>query len=373
MIIGMPHETHGHEHRVGLTPFAVSKLTDLGHTVLIERGAGEDAHFSDTRYERAGGQILYSSEEVLRRSELVCCVGRLDREQVGYLMPGATVTGFQHLAVAGPEIVNPMRDREITLIGYELVEDGSGEAPILVPFSEMAGHMVMQLAGRYLQNEEGGRGILLGAVPCVAPATVLVLGAGRVGHAVARHAHLAGAHVIVMDSVVGKLRRLHDETNGQIVTILAGSDRLDKYTSIADVICGSVLIPGGRSPFLVSEDMVREMKQGSVIVDVSIDQGGCVETSRPSTLADPVFERHGVIHYCVPNMTSNIARTASRALASAALPYLVALAERGPMAALRENKGLAAGAYMVKGELVHRRVGDTLDIPVTPIERLLGE
>jgi len=373
MIIGMPHETWGYEHRVGLTPFAISKLTDLGHTVIVEHGAGEDAHFSDTRYERAGAQIVYSSEEVLRRSELVCCIGRLDREQTQYLMPGATVCGFQHLAVAGPEIVNPMRDREITLIGYELIQDGSGEAPILVPFGEMAGHMVLQIAARYLQNGEGGRGILLGAVPCVAPPTVLVLGAGRVGHAVARHALAAGAHVIVMDSDVGKLRRLHDETSGQVVTIVAGSERLDKYTAIADVICGAVLIPGGRSPFLVSEDMVREMKPGSVIVDVSIDQGGCVETSRPTTLADPVFERHGVLHYCVPNMTSNVARTASRALASAALPYLVQLAQRGPSGALRDIPGLAAGCYMFKGELVQRQVGDTLDIPVTPIERLLGE
>lgn len=373
MIIGMPHETRGHEHRVGLTPFAVSKLTGLGHTVVVERGAGEDAHFSDTHYQRAGAQIVYSSEEVLRRSALVCCVGRLDREQAQFLTRGATVCGFQHLAVAGPEVVGPMRDREVTLIGYELVEDGSGEAPILVPFSEMAGHMVLQIAARYLQTEEGGRGILMGAVPCVAPPTVLVLGAGRVGHAVARHALMAGAHVIVMDSDVGKLRRLHDETNGQVVTIVAGSDRLDRFTSIADVICGSVLIPGGRSPFLVSEDMVREMKQGSVIIDVSIDQGGCIETSRPTTLADPVFETHGVLHYCVPNMTSNIARTASRALASAALPYLIELAERGPENALRDDRGLAAGCYMFKGELVHRRVGDSLDIPVTPIERLLGE
>jgi alanine dehydrogenase len=373
MIVGVPREAHGLEHRAGLTPFAVHRLSSLGHTVVVERGVGDDAHFTDADYQNSGAQILYTGEEILRRSDLLCCVGRLDREQASMLRPGATVCGFQHMAVAGPETVGPLRDREATLIGYELIEDGSGEAPVLVPFSEMAGHMVLQIAARYLQNGEGGRGILLGSVPCVAPPTVLVLGAGRVGHAVTRHALQAGAHVVVIDTDVGKLRRLHDETNGHVVTIVAGSDRLEKFTAIADVIIGAVLIPGGRAPFVVSEEMVREMKQGSVIVDVSIDQGGCIETSRPTTLADPVFERHGVVHYCVPNMTSNVARTASRALASAALPYLIEIAQNGTESALRENPGLAAGAYLYKGELVHRRVGDTLDMPVTPIERLLGD
>ena len=373
MIVGVPREQRGFEHRAGLSPFAVSRLSKLGHTVVVERGAGDDARFSDADYQNAGAQILYSGEEVLRRSQLLCCVGRLDREQVSMLPEGATVCGFQHLAIASPEIIGLLREHKATLIGYELIEDAQGDAPVAIPFSEMAGHMILQLAARYLQNEEGGRGILFGSVPCVAPPTVLILGAGRVGSAVARHALAAGTHVIVIDAEVGKLRQLHHETGGQLVTVVAGTDRLEKFTSIADVIVGAVHIPGGRTPFLVSEDMVRGMKKGSVIVDVSIDQGGCVETGRPTTLAEPIFVRHGVIHYCVPNMTANVARTASRALASAALPYLIALAQNGTREAFRADRGLAAGAYLFEGELVHPRVGDALGLPVTPIEHLLGE
>ena len=371
MIVGVPHEEHGQEHRVGLSPFAVTRLAQLGHTVLVERGAGDAAHFRDTHYQDAGATIVYSGEEILRRSELVCCVARLTPEQTTMLQPGATVLGFQHLAVAPIEQVHTLHTRGITLIGYELIEDAAGDLPVLAPFTEMAGHMVLQLASRYLQAEEGGRGILLGSVPCVAPPTVLILGAGRVGQAVAHHALSMGVHTIVIDSDVTKLRRLHDSTAGRVVTVVAGDDRLEKYTSIADVVVGAVLIPGGRAPFVVSEDMVKGMKQGSVIIDVSIDQGGCVETSRPTSLADPVFVAHGVTHYCVPNMTANVPRTASRALASAALRYLVAIAEHGVADAVRADRGLARGVFLYRGNLVQERVGDLLGLPVTPIEKLL--
>ena len=373
MIIGVPREEHGQEHRVGLSPFAVSRLTELGHDVLVERDAGHDARFLDAHYEEAGAHIVYSSEEVLRRSDLVCCVGRLTPSDTTMLQPGATVLGFQHLAVAPTEQIQALREQEITLIGYELVRDDKGEFPVLLPFSEMAGHMVLQQAARFLQTEEGGRGILLGAVPCVAPPTVLVLGAGRVGHAVAHHAVAAGCHTIVIDADVSALRALHDHTGGKVVTILAESDRLEKYTAIADVVVGAVLIPGGRAPFVIREDMVRGMKHGSVIVDVSIDQGGCVETSRPTSIEDPVFTAHGVIHYCVPNMTANVPRTASRALASAALPYITAIAELGVDGALRADRGLADGTYLFRGDLVHRRVGEPLGLEVTPIQQLLED
>jgi alanine dehydrogenase len=372
MIIGVPRETGRDEHRVGLSPFAVSRLTQLGHAVVIEKDAGNGAHFYDRDYQRAGAQTVYSLEEVYRRSDVVCRVSDPGIEESRMLKPGTVVFGFQHLAVAPRELLDCLREQQVTLVGYELIVDDEGESPVLLPFSEMAGQMVIQLASRYLQNEEGGRGILMGSVPAVAPPTVLILGAGRVGHAAARDALHCGAHTIVIDSDMGKLRRIHDEFHGNVVTIAAGTDRLEKFTSIADVVVGAVLIPGGRAPFVVSEEMVKGMKQGSVIIDVAIDQGGCVETSRPTTLADPTYVVHGVVHYCVPNMTANVARTASRALASAALPYIVDLVTKGERAAFQSNPGLRAGIYLHRGVLVNRTIGETFGVEAQSIDRLLA-
>jgi alanine dehydrogenase len=373
MIVGVPREKHGNEHRVGLSPFAVSRLSGLGHGVLVEKGAGADAHLRDADYQNAGARIVYSGEEVLRRSDLVCSVARLTPEEAAVVQPGAVVSAFQHLAVAGPEYIHSLAEREVTCIAYELLEDSHGELPIRLPFSEMAGHMVLQVAAQYLSIENGGRGIMLGAVPTVAPPTVLILGAGQLGAAAARHAVAAGAHTIVIDHDVARLRVVHDETNGHAVTIVADSDRLERYTAIADVVIGAVHIPGGRAPFIVSRDMVRGMKQGSVIVDAAIDQGGCIETSRPTSLADPVFESDGVIHYCVPNMTASVPRTASRALASAALPYLVQIAEGGLDNALRRDAGLAAGVVLYRGMQVHPRIAAAVGAEPRPLASLLEE
>ncbi|MGD2114136.1 MAG: alanine dehydrogenase [Acidobacteriota bacterium] len=371
MIIGVPRETHRHEHRAGLTPSAVGRLTRLGHSVVIERGVGGDAHFADRDYERAGAQIVYNREEAYRRAEVVCRVGLLDPEDLDLLRPGSTICAFHHLAVTPRETVKRLMELELTLVGYEVVADRDGSLPVLVPFSEMAGQMAVHTAAHLLQNEAGGRGILLGEVPGVPPPTVLVLGAGTVGTAAARQASAAGAHVIVVDAELRRLRRLSAAVPG-VVTAVAGLDRLERFTAIADVVVGAVLVPGGRAPFLVTEDMVRAMKQGSVIIDVSIDQGGCVETSRPTTLGDPTFRVHGVTHYCVPNMTADIPRTASRALASAALPAVTLLAERGVDRALREEPGLARGAYLYRGALVHPRAAEALDLLLTPLEEALA-
>jgi alanine dehydrogenase len=237
----------------------------------------------------------------------------------------------------------------------------------------MAGQMGVQLGAQCLNIEFGGRGILLGTVPGVPPPTVLILGAGMVGRTAARVALASGAHVIVIDEDLRKLEYLNNDSNGQVVTVIAGFDRLEKYTSIADVVIGAVLIPGGRAPFLVTESMVQGMKQGSVVIDISIDQGGCVETSRPTTIDHPTFVKHGVVHYCVPNMTANIARTASRALASSAIPYLLPIAGKGIDAALRDDPGLASGAYLYRGKLVNAMLGETLGVEATPIEKLLRE
>jgi len=373
MVIGVPTETHSDEHRVGLNPFAVGRLAHHGHTVVVEKSAGLAAHFEDRAFEEAGARIVYGAEEVYRRSDLVCQVGQLTARELGLLRPGAIVASFHHLAVLRREMVEGLMALETTLIGYEVIRDRGGDLPVLYPLSEMAGQMAVHLAANYLQKEAGGRGVLLGTVPGIAPPTVVILGAGTAGRSAARQALASGAHVIVLDADMHKLQVVHREFVGRAVTAVPSRRRLEQYTRIADVLVGAVLIPGARAPFVITEAMVVAMKPGSVILDLSIDQGGCVETSRPTTLRDPVFVAHGVLHYCVPNMTANIPRTASRALANTALPYLVELAGEGLDATLRNDPGLAAGVYLYRGKMVNASVGEALGLPVIPLVDLLQE
>ncbi len=371
MIIGVPKELHRHEHRVGLTPLATNRLVQQGQTVLVEKEAGLTAHFSDRDYQKVGAQIVYDTEEVYKRADLVCRVGVIASKELQLMKPETIICGFLHLAVATREVAARLMDLKSTLIGYEIIRDAAGDLPVLVPFSEMAGHMAVHIAAHYLQNESGGRGVLIGNVAGIPPATVLILGAGTVGGTAARQALASGAHVIIMDADLAKLRSLNRELGGQAVTVMGDLDFLERYTAIADVVIGGVLIPGGRAPFVVTEDMVKAMKPGSVIIDASIDQGGCVETSRPTTLDHPTFVAHDVVHYCVPNMTANIARTSSRALANASLPFVLELAGNGLDAALRSDPGLAAGIYMYKGKIVNERAGATLGLAATPLHHLL--
>jgi alanine dehydrogenase len=372
MVIGVPKEIHRHEHRVGLSPFAVHQLVTEGHTVFVEQGAGLAAHFTDQDFEKAGAQIVYGRREPYHRADLVCRVGRPSTEELELLKPGGVIIAFQHLAVIPKANVDRFMELGTTLIGYEVIRDADGHSPVLAPFSEMAGQMTIPVAAHFLQAEKGGRGILIGNVPGVPPATVLVLGAGTVGVTAARNALYDGAHVVMMDHDMGKLRKASNELLGRVVTLLATEERLHRHTSIADVVIGAILIPGERAPFLVTEEMVKNMKPGSVILDVSIDQGGCVETSRLATLDRPTFVQHGVVHYCVPNMTANVPRTASRVLATAALPYVEALANKGVKEALRDDPGLAAGVFTFEGHLVHQGIGEHWDIPVNNLNDLLG-
>jgi alanine dehydrogenase len=373
MFIGVPRETHRLEHRVGLSPYAVSRLSHYGHTVIVEKEAGLTARFSDSEYEAVGAQIVFSSEEAYKRADLICRVGVLSKEELDLLKPGLIICAFHHLAVTPREDVERLSELETTIIGYEIIEDQQGGHPILAPMSEMAGQMAVHVAAHYLQNSAGGRGILLGNVPGVAPPTVLILGAGSVGYTAARHALASGAHVIVVDEDLTKLRTLSRDFAGQVVTAVAGMKQLGRLTSIADVVIGAILVPGAHAPILVTEEMVKAMKVGSVILDLSIDQGGCVETSRPTTLDDPTFIVHDVIHYCVPNMTANVARTASRALANAVLPTLKNVMRNGLGGALADDAGLAAGVYMYKGKMVNEKVGAILGVPTTPLADLVDE
>jgi len=373
MFIGVPRETHRHEHRVGLNPSAGARLSREGHTVFVESRAGERAHFSDQDYQAVGAQIVYSPDEAYQRADIVCRVGTLAPAELELIRPGSAICAFHHLAVTPREMVDKLLEAEVTLIGYEIIRDAEDDLPVLVPFSEMGGRMAVQLAAYYLQAETEGRGVLMGIVPGVPPPTVLILGAGTVGRWAARQALASGAHVIVLDADLRKLRDVNQEFGGQAVTMLTSMLRLERYTAIADVVIGAVLLPGERAPFLVTEAMVKAMKPGAVILDISIDQGGCVETSRPTTIEDPVFSVHKVLHYCVPNMTANVPRTATRVLANAALPYILGIANSGLEQALRSDPGLAAGGYAYGGKMVNRKVAKALGVEAASLEQMLRE
>lgn len=371
MIIGVPRETHRHEHRVGLNPHGVTRLINCGHSVYVERNAGKTAHFSDEDYVEAGARIVYDPVEVYSRADMVCRFGMLNQEEVGFLKRDSIVCAFHHLAVMPKEIINRLVELKTTLIGYEIIRDDEGDLAALTPLSELAGQMAVDTAAKLLCHESGGRGILLGTVPGLPPATVVILGAGTVGRAAARQAAMRGAHVIVIDSDLRKLRAIAHELGSRVVTAVGGLARFERYTAIADVLIGAVLIPGGRSPLLVTENMVRAMKPGSVIIDVSIDQGGCVETSRPTTVDSPTFRVHDVVHHCVPNMTADIPRTASRAMADGALPFIRKIADMGIRRALLQDPGLAMGAYMYRGEMVNNVAAETLGIEPVSLADLL--
>ena len=371
MVIGVPREIHRLEHRVGLTPFAVSQLCAEGHTVYVESGAGDEAYFTDTDFQDAGAHIVYGPEEPYHRADLVCRVSRPSTQELDLLKPGGVIAAFQHLAVIPRENMDRFMELGLTLIGYELIQDEAGDFPVLNPFSEMAGHMAIPLASHYLQAEKGGRGILIGNVPGVPPATVLIIGAGTVGTAAARSALGDGAHVLVVDDDMAQLRALSRELIGRPHTTIATAERLARYSRIADVVIGAVLVPGERAPYLITEEMVKNMKQGSVILDISIDQGGCIETSRPTTLDRPTFIQHGVVHYCVGNMTANVPRTASRVLTNVALPHVKALAQKGVPSAMRDDLPLASGVYLYKGQMAHKGLGSHFGIPSKQLNDLL--
>jgi alanine dehydrogenase len=370
MIVGIPKETLRHEHRVGLTPFGAARLGELGCAVLVEHDAGRDSHFGDADFEAAGARIVYEPDEIHARADLVCQISRVAPDQAGRMRPGAAVCGFMHAAVMPAETLRALAAREASVLGWEAVEDAGGTHPVRRALSEIAGQLAVQWAGQLLQVEAGGRGIVLGNVPGIAPATCVVLGAGTAGWTAARLALAHRAHVIVLDLEIDKLRGAAENGCEHAVTAVASERNLRRYVPIADVLLGAVAARRGRTPCLVSEDMVASMKPGSVILDLSIDDGGCVETSRPTTLDRPTFKAHGVTHFCVPNMTASVPRTASRAMSLATVPYLARIVRHGFDAAIRADAGLGLGVQLHKGKAVSEAAAAALAVPVVRIDEI---
>ena len=357
MNIGVVKETAICERRVALTPASVRRLVENGHRVLIQHGAGDRSHFPDSAYSLAGASVVFSAAEVIDRSELLVKVERPTPQESAQLHPQQTVMAFFHMALAERTEVQRLLERAITTIGYEIIETPDRRLPVLESISEIAGQMSITVAAHLLRSTSGGRGILLGGAPGIPPAQVVILGAGVVGSWAARTAAASGAMTLVLDNEVYKLRRMLPMAPGA-VTGLADAETVREAVRQADVLIGAVLMHGERTPHLVSRATVESMKRGAVIVDVSIDQGGCVETSRPTTLDDPVFVSHGVLHYCVPNMTADIAHAASAALSNSALPYVLAIASKGVDTALRDHRDLACGVYTSAGRCVNHPLAE---------------
>ncbi|MEW6239913.1 MAG: alanine dehydrogenase [Chloroflexota bacterium] len=367
MNIGIPRERRPFEYRVGLSPAGVEILTQMGQTVFVEHEAGIGAGFRDQDYEKAGARLAYAAEEVFTRADLLLKVARPLKEELDWLRPGMTLAGFLHLASARQDKIDVLLEKKVTAIAYEQIQLPDGSLPVLRPFSQIGGAMTGQIAARFLQNNWGGKGILLGGVPGVPPAEVLILGGGVVGTYAAQAFIGMGAHVTIIDRDETVLRRLYDRFPGA-VTMISTRRNIERATAYADVVVGAVLVPGARVPILVTREMVRAMKPRSLIIDVSIDEGGCVETSRPTAHDHPVYVEEGILHYCVPNMPGVVARTATHAFVNAAVPYIVEIAEHGIEAALRDNPAIEAAVNTHNGELRNmkrltagREVEDGLD------------
>ena len=353
MNICIPKERRDSEYRVGLTPAGVHLLSQAGHTVFIEHEAGLGSGFSDYDYQKSGGQIVYSGEEIYGRADLLLKVVRPTEQEFDWMREGQTLMGFLHLAAGRPGKVEKLLNKNITAIGFEIIQEDTGRLPVLVPLSQVAGRMVPQVAATLSQNNYGGNGFALGGVPGVPPANVVILGGGTVGRMAARTFQGMGATVHLLDNKLETLQEIDQEFNGQISTMVSYDFNIEKVCSFADVIIGAILKPGSPTPVIVTREMVKTLHSRSIIIDLSIDQGGCFETSRPTSHSNPTYLEENVIHYCVPNMTGVLGRTATHALNNASWPFVKEIAQVGVEEALEENSALRKGVYTHNGAIIH--------------------
>ncbi|GAX91869.1 alanine dehydrogenase [Effusibacillus lacus] len=371
MIIGVPKEIKNNENRVAITPAGVEALKNNGHDVYIERSAGLGSGFADEEYTAKGAVILDSAAEVWAKADMVMKVKEPLPEEYGYFREGLILFTYLHLAPE-PELTKALLDKGVVAIAYETIQLEDRSLPLLMPMSEVAGRMAVQIGAQFLEKPYGGKGILLGGVPGVPPAEVVIIGGGVVGTNAAKMALGTGARVTILDINPDRLRYLDDIFGGRLTTVMSNSYNIEQAVRKADLLIGAVLIPGARAPKLVKEYMVQGMSKGSVIVDVAIDQGGSIETiDRVTTHSEPTYEKHGVVHYAVANMPGAVARTSTFALTNVTLSYALQLANKGYKAAIAENKALALGVNIINGKVTYEAVATALGHTYVPLEQAL--
>jgi len=371
MTIGVPKEVKDHESRVGITPAGVKALVEAGHKVLVETGAGDLSAFPDDEYQNAGAEIVGSAYDTWRLADMVVKVKEPVEKEYGYFREGLVLFTYLHLApLTG--LTDALLSKKVTGIAYETVRDRANTLPLLTPMSEVAGRMSVQVGASYLEKEKGGRGVLLGGVPGVPPGNVVIIGGGIVGTNAAKIALGLGAKVTLIDLNLNRLRDLDDIFNGRLHTLASNSYNIARATQEADLVIGGVLIPGAAAPKIVTKEMVSKMRKGAVIVDVAIDQGGCIETAKPTTHSDPSYVVSGVVHYCVTNMPAAVPNTSTLALTNATFPYVLKLAQLGAEAALKADAGFAEGVNTYNGHLTYKAVADNQNREFTPIASLLS-
>jgi alanine dehydrogenase len=370
MRIGVPKEVKADEYRVGMMPVGAETLVKAGHEVFVEASAGVGSGFADEDYVKAGAKIVATHDETFRSADMIVKVKEPQPQEIGLFRPGQIVFTYFHFA-ADQGMLQACLEAEIVAIAYETIRDRAGRLPCLTPMSEIAGKMSIQEGAKYLEKPMMGRGILLGGVPGVAPAHVVILGGGIVGTHAAKVAAGLGAHVALMDINLERLRYLDDVMPSNVETIFSDAHTVREQLRLADLVVGAVLIPGAKAPRLVTRADLVAMKNGSVIVDVAIDQGGCIETSRPTTHQQPTFVVEGVVHYCVTNMPGAVGRTSTIALCNATLPYALKIASKGIETAAMEDPGLADGINLVSGRVTNKAVAESFHMPCEPLRRMM--
>jgi alanine dehydrogenase len=361
MIIGVPKEIKAYENRVGLVPSGVEMLKQHGHTIIVETTAGKGSGFNDEAYIKAGAEIAPSAKDVYGKAEMIVKVKEPIEPEYSLIREGQVLFTYFHFA-ASRELTDAMIKTKCIAIAYETVQRNDGSLPLLIPMSEVAGRMAAHEGSKYLERAMGGRGILLGGVPGTAPAEVLVLGGGIVGTNAAKIAAGLGARVVIMDTNLYRLRYLDDVMPKNVITMMSNPYTIREVSKTADLVIGGVLIPGAKAPKLITRDMLKDMKEGAVLVDVAIDQGGCFETSKPTTHEDPTYVIDGVLHYCVANMPGAVPFTSTIALTNATFPYALQLANKGYKKALRENAELVPGLNMHTGTITYQAVAEAFDL-----------
>jgi alanine dehydrogenase len=369
MRIGVPKEVKDHESRVGIVPAGVKALVDAGHHVMVQSGAGDLSSMPDSEYKQAGAEIVGTAAQVWGRAEMVVKVKEPIESEFGFLRDGLLLFTYLHLAPA-PKLTEQLLKNNVTGIAYETIRDQHNRLPLLTPMSEVAGRMSVQVGAAYLEKERGGRGVLLGGVPGVPPAQVCIIGGGTVGTNAAKIALGMGALVVLIDLNLDRLRELDDIFNGRVYTVSSNSYNIAKAVKHADLVIGAVLIPGAAAPKLVTKAMVQDMKPGAVIVDVAIDQGGCIETARPTTHSDPAYVADGVVHYCVTNMPAAVPHTSTLALTNSTFLYVMKLAQHG-LAAVKCDQGFREGVNTYRGNVTCAGVAESQGKPLKSIVDLL--